>query len=132
MIFALFLACGDNNTDTAAEASIDNPYLDNPATFTEVENELLGVSCAFNSCHAAAAGGLSLDGQTDYERIMDVNSPMTGEALVVPGDADASYLYKKIIGTPDITGDIMPPGVGVSQLQEQMLESWINDGAQNN
>ena len=31
-----------------------------PMSFSEIETEVLGLSCAFSSCHGAGAGGLTL------------------------------------------------------------------------
>ena len=54
MLWSLFFfACGDKSVDSASDLP--------PATFTEIENELLGVSCAFSTCHGGNAGGLMLD-----------------------------------------------------------------------
>ena len=133
MILGLFIACGDKITDTADD-SVENPYTNNPATFTEVNDELLMKSCAFSSCHAVAAGYLLLEEEGNYTRLVDIASfTLTDEILVVPNDADSSYLFKKVIGAEGIAGDIMAPnGAGISLLQEQMLRSWIEDGAQNN
>jgi hypothetical protein len=91
-------------------------------------------SCAFSSCHAVAAGYLLLEEEGNYTRLVDVASfTLTNEILVVPNDADSSYLFQKVIGAEGIVGDIMAPnGAGISLVQEQMLRSWIEDGAQNN
>lgn len=131
---SLFLACGDKGTDTSAETT-ENPYADNPATFTEVNDELLKKSCAFSSCHGSdtVAGYLELSEEGNYDRLVDVQSFATGEILVIPNEADNSYLFKKVIGADDIEGDLMAPnGAGISELQEQMLRSWIEAGAQDN
>ncbi len=131
IFLGLFLACGDKDGDSSEE----NPYADTPATFTEVESELLMKSCAFSSCHGdgGAAGGFILEQGENYDRLVDVQSVATGETLVIPNDADGSYLLKKVIGAEGITGDLMAPdGAGISILQEQMLRSWIEAGAQDN
>ena len=118
-IIALF-ACGDKEES---------------ATFTAVENEVIGLSCAFSSCHGASAGagGLQLTGTDDYQRLVNVQSTvLADETLVIPFDADNSYLIKKVLGTDGIEGDIMSPGSGISEEQLQLLTSWINAGAEDN
>jgi hypothetical protein len=96
-----------------------------------VENEVIGLSCAFSSCHAINAGGLYLDGETDYERLVNVEAIAGNGIYVVPGSADDSYLVHKIEGGPDIIGEQMPNSEGISPEQLQILRSWIDNGAQN-
>jgi hypothetical protein len=100
-------------------------------TFTEVEAEVLGPSCAFSSCHGAGAGELTLDGQADHARLVDVAAVAApGEVLVIPGDPDGSYLIAKLEGHAGIVGEPMPPPAG--GLDPEMIElvrSWIEAGA---
>ena len=69
MIWMWILACG-NKEDTGTEITLEEP-----ATFTQIEEELIKVSCAFSSCHGMGAGGLELNGEDDYERL--INQPST-------------------------------------------------------
>ena len=106
-----------------------------PATFAEVETEILGLSCAFSSCHGASAGagGLVLTGEGDLDRLVNVASTVLAEeTLVIPGDSENSYLVKKVMGAEGIDGDIMAPGTGVSPEQLELLRSWIDEGALDN
>ena len=127
MIWMWILACGSKE-DTGTETTLAEP-----ATFTQIEEELIKVSCAFSSCHGMSAGGLLLDGEDDYDRL--VNQPSTvlpEEILIVPNDVDASYFFHKLVTGENIDGDIMAPGQGISDYQEALLRSWIDDGATNN
>ena len=127
MIWMWILACG-NKDDTGTEITLEEP-----ATFTQIEEELIKVSCAFSSCHGMSAGGLLLDGEDDYDRL--VNQPSTvlpEQTLVVPNDVEASYFFHKLVTGDNIDGDIMAPGQGISEYQEALLRSWISDGAPNN
>ena len=79
------------------------------------------------------AGGLELNGEDDYDRL--VNQPsafLPDEILIVPNDIGASYFFHKLVTGNDITGDIMSPGQGISDYQEALLRSWISEGAPNN
>jgi len=49
---------------------------------------------------------------------------------VVAGDADASVLYKSLLGTGGIS--LMPPGSKWPQAKIDLVKSWINQGAKNN
>ena len=125
MLWSLFFfACGDKTEDSASDLP--------PATFTEIENELLGLSCAFSTCHGGNAGGLLLDGTNDYDRLVGVETVNGNGIYVIPGDADASYLVHKVDGRTGITGEQMPNSEGISAEQMRMLRSWIDNGAPNN
>ena len=127
MIWMWILACG-NKEDTGTEITLEEP-----ATFTQIEEELIKVSCAFSSCHGMGAGGLELNGEDDYERL--INQPSTAlpeEILIVPNDVEASYFFHKLVTGTDIDGDIMAPSQGISDYQEVLLRSWISDSAPNN
>ena len=129
MIWMWILACG-NKDDTGSEITLEEP-----ATFTQIEEELIKVSCAFSSCHGMGIGGLELNGEDDYERL--INQPSTvlpEEILIVPNDVEASYFFHKLVTGENIEGGIMapPPADGISDYQEALLRSWISDGAPNN
>ncbi len=56
-----------------------------------------------------------------------------GELLngyVVPGDADASILYKSLLGIDNIS--LMPPGSMWPDTKINLVKDWINQGALNN
>ncbi len=125
-MFALLVlvGCGEK-ADTAASADDAEAM-----SFVQIENEVLGLSCAFSSCHGAGAGELTLDGLNDYERLVDVPSAqMEGEILVIPGDSDGSYLMKKFRGEAGIVGDPMPPGTALDAEVLAGIAAWIDAGA---
>ncbi|MBM74615.1 MAG: hypothetical protein CMK59_04370 [Proteobacteria bacterium] len=121
MIAILLLgACGDKE-DTGISVE--------PMSFVEMEQDVLGMSCAFSSCHGAGAGGLTLAGEGDYERLVDVASTqLEGAILVVPGDSENSYLMTKLRGTSEI-GDSMPPGALLDDVVLAQIAAWIDAGA---
>ena len=127
MIWLWLFGCGDKE-DTGTEI-----ILENPATFQQIEEDLIKVSCSFGSCHAVGAGGIVLNGEDDYDRL--VNQPsyaVPNEILIIPGDVEGSYFFHKLVTGENIDGDIMAPNQGISDYQEALLRSWIADGAQNN
>ena len=100
-------------------------------TFTEVD-QLLVQSCGFSSCHGAGLGGLTLDGDGDYDALVAVTSTvLADELLVISGDADGSYLIKKMEGSSGIAGDIMPPSGKLDQATIDQIRDWIDRGAPN-
>ena len=127
MIWIWILACGTKE-DTGTELTLEEP-----ATFTQIEEELIKVSCAFSSCHGMSAGELLLDGENDYDRLVNQpSSVLTDEILIVPNNVEASYFFHKLVTGQNIDGDIMAPGQGISEYQEALLRSWIIQGAPNN
>jgi len=121
MMLAL-IACGDKDADTAGEP-----------TFTNVQATAL-VSCGISStCHTAAgAAGLSLDEDVAYSELVDVeSSTASGEILVIPGDADGSYLVRKLEEAADIVGDPMPPDAPLDASAIALVREWIDAGAPN-
>ncbi len=112
-----------------------------PATFTEVRDDILLNSCALSSCHGKGTGDLTLDPDnpdTIYDAIVGVASTQNPDIqLVKPGDPDNSYLVMKLEASADITGegDPMPPPFGMLERDPETVErvrSWIEDGAKNN
>ena len=116
-----------------------------PATFTEVQDEVLTPSCAFEGCHSAflPERDLDLSAASSYDALVNVAAEEPGYQLVVPGEPDQSLLYTVLLG--DVFGngedqertlEKMPPGLdddaGLSQQQLAAVRSWIADGAQNN
>lgn len=86
--------------------------------------------CGSATCHGA--GGqfplLTRDGIAALTSLESEASP--GQRLVVPGDAEASWLYRKMSGTQgEDGGALMPLGTATPSAQRDLVASWINDGA---
>ncbi len=100
-------------------------------TFTEVRDEILIPSCTLgSSCHSVGAGGWTFDEDDAYDKLVDyesVNAP--GEILVIPDDADNSYLIRKVEWADDIVGEGMPLGTTLNEELSQELRDWIDAGA---
>lgn len=121
MFLLLTLACGE-----VEDSATPTP------TFTEIDEEMLVLSCGLGStCHEGGAGGLELDGEGDYEALVDVDASVEGEILVIPGDSANSYLIKKLEGAEGIEGDPMPPPSGFDADKIQRIAAWIDAGAPN-
>jgi hypothetical protein len=120
-LLALTLAgCGGPPAETA------------PATFTGIREEILLPSCGFVSCHGGGAGGLTIDEDGAWDALVDVPShDAAGEVLVIPGDADGSYLVKKLDGAEGIVGLQMPQGGELPSADRERIREWIERGAPN-
>ena len=104
---------------------------EDPATFTEVYENILEPSCGFSSCHGGGAGGFFLgDMSTTYDSLVNAESAdAEGEILVVPGDANSSYLILKLEDAEGIVGDAMPPAQPLPSEKIERVRSWIDAGA---
>lgn len=103
-----------------------------PPTFTQVDDDVFSKGCAFSSCHGGGSGGLHLNGTAaDHDALVDAPSTgKSGATLVVPGDADASYLVQKLEGAADIVGDPMPAGAdALDPALIAEVRAWIDAGA---
>lgn len=105
---------------------------DEPPTFADVQERVLAPWCSFSSCHGnAAAGGLDLRGDDAREQLVGVASTASGPPRVVPGDADASYLYQ-LLSQCDPPG-ARPMPVGAPTLLDPelvgLVRAWIDADA---
>ena len=82
------------------------------------------------SCHPSS-GNLDLTAGNSYAETVNVNASAYSGKLVVPGDPEASVLYKKIDGS-GAYGTNMPIGGSLSSTQINTIKQWILEGAQNN
>jgi len=102
-------------------------------TFTEVRDDILIPSCGFSTCHGGGEGGLTLsadDPGAAYSALVDVPSfVLPEETLVIPGDAENSYLVKKVEGAVGIDGDPMPAPFGIDETMAADIRAWIDAGA---
>ncbi|HIN96412.1 MAG TPA: c-type cytochrome, partial [Candidatus Marinimicrobia bacterium] len=86
-----------------------------------------------NGCHiGGTSGGLNLSVGSSYNNLVNVTSPNYSPALRVnPSSASTSVLWNKIAGGTN--GSQMPMnGPYLSQADIDLIETWINEGAQDN
>lgn len=102
-------------------------------TLGSLRDEAFAVGCSFEHCHAnAPAFGLRLDSgdlAALEARLVNVEAAgCRGKQLVVPGDPESSYLYRKIADEdPPCAGDRMPHGA-LGVLPDRVIEcvaGWI-------
>jgi mono/diheme cytochrome c family protein len=109
---------------------IDDPDVpgDQNVSFSADVQPIFDSHCV--SCHPSS-GNLDLRSGYSYNNL--VNRPASGYngILVVPGDANASVLYKKIDGS-GAYGSNMPLGGSLSSAQIEIIRRWIDEGARNN
>lgn len=116
-------------TPPEAESSGTEQVVD-PATIETVSfaqhiKPILDKRCL--SCHGTRTkGGYSVK---TYEQVMTSgdNAP-----VIVAGDAANSILAQMLRGVETPAGGQMPPSRPLAQQQIELIEKWINQGAQNN
>src|SRR5262245_57303629 len=116
------------SNDTGMNPDISNsPTL---ATFSSIQANIFTPRCATSGCHNGSERP-NLSSTVAYNNIVNVRSTQ-GLDYVEPGDANNSYLYRKLIGS-GITGDRMPRGqAALSQAVTDSIKAWIQNGALNN
>jgi len=95
--------------------------------------------CTNDVCHgSAASGGLDLRPDVAWQNLFDVPSTGSQYRRVVPGAANFSYLYLKLLaatqdelpGGVSITGSPMPSGLPPLSANElEAIRTWIEVGA---
>jgi hypothetical protein len=123
-------------------ATLAGPTPDLKPTFASVQAQIFESTDnagrrACTTCHTnvgrSPAAGLNLTHDFAYASLVNaVSTRKSGATLVVPGDADASYIVHKIEGTSD-TGARMPlGGPYLTDGQIVILKRWIAEGAARN
>jgi uncharacterized protein (TIGR03118 family) len=110
-------------------------------TLTQLQTQIFTPICS--GCHTGV--GTSLPGVQNltaghtFANVVNVASiEQPGLLRIKPNDAANSYLVKKILGAPGITGSRMPFGCGTTsnpcldQATIDMVQTWVNQGALNN
>ena len=77
---------------------------------------------------------LDLTSGVAYDNLVDQAAVAMGvtATLVVPGDADNSFLVMKVEGTQASVGDagdVMPPVGSLSGADQATIRNWVNGGA---
>jgi len=101
---------------------------DTPVSFSGDVQPIFDNYCI--SCHPAS-GNLDLRAGRSYSQLVNVPASGYPAIRVVPGDPEASVLYKKIDGS-GAYGANMPTGGQLPSTDVQKIRLWIEQGAQNN
>ncbi len=130
-------ACGGRSADAGT-----GPVTEATSTFALIQTRILADNCA--TCHTsgssfATESGLALDLATAYRNLVNVpahepNARNDGMMRVLPGNAEKSLLYQKLIlWDPNHTqnyGAPMPLGAQSLTIgQIEFIKKWINAGA---
>jgi hypothetical protein len=126
----LLAACGSGSNTTSATTSSSG------VSFTMDIQPIFNNYCVV--CHAGAGqAGLTLEPNLSHSDLVGVPSTQSAAMLLVKaGSPDQSYLLAKLNGTQLQAGGSgvrMPQGAGpLSQVQINLIQQWITEGARNN
>lgn len=138
IVSLLLAACGGSDSPTSPGGDSNNPggstsatVKDDPSFASDIVPIFSQHSCASSGCHGSPGqAGLTLSG-SPYNALVNVASTQTGELRVIPGNANGSYLVKKLEGRASV-GQRMPVGGQLTATELANLKNWINQGAKNN
>lgn len=100
---------------------------------SSIQSIIFNPSCIEHHGDHATEAGLDLTSGNAYSNLVNVASVQVALNRVTPGDAESSYLIHKLDGRAGIVGDRMPTnGPFLTTAQIDVIEQWIDDGAQNN
>lgn len=104
-----------------------------PTTLSQIQAQVFTPTCARVGCHDNASGQAGLVLVAGQARANIVNVPSSQQpalSRVAPGNAEVSYLVRKVRGDASITGARMPISAApLSQAQIDGIIQWINGGA---
>ena len=108
--------CGGTNQNCVSFSSEIQPIFNNNCTM----------------CHGSS-GGLDLSEGVSYDNLVDVISQGYAPSLrVAPGSATNSVLWNKVANTGTYGGAMPQGSSGLNDDEAQLIETWINEGAQDN
>jgi hypothetical protein len=133
----LLAACGGSDGPTSPGGGNNNPgggtsasVKDDPSFSADIV-PIFAQGCAGSGCHAPPGeAGLVLS-TSPYGALVNVPSTQTRELRVIPGNANDSYLVKKLEGRASV-GNRMPAGGQLNSTDLANIKNWINRGAKNN
>lgn len=107
------------------EEGTENLALVETPSFSQHVKPIFDKRCL--SCHGRRVkGGYSVE---TYEQVMNSGD---NPPVIIPGDAANSILAQMLRGIETPAGGQMPPGRPLRADQIDLVERWINQGAQNN
>jgi hypothetical protein len=131
--------------DRNVDRGLPNPVGES-AAFGDVL-DIFARRCASAGCHLAddpdavtAAGGdpclpypggtLSLCPRDAYAGLLGITSTEVARMVrVEPGDSSRSYLLRKLLGAPPVTGHVAAPGRDLQVEEMKVIARWIDGGA---
>lgn len=123
-IVLVFAACQHENPAPTQPTQGVQP------TLSSIQANIFTPKCVNSGCHPGGGAPMSLANGQSFGTLVNQNSAYN-RPRVAPGNANNSALYLKVAGTT--LGSIMPLGrPPLSADEVNAIQTWINNGAQNN
>jgi len=138
-IVAAFVSFSMAGCGSGGGESVDTGVRRLAPTMDNVQRHVFDEGCAMSGCHASAgaAAGLDLSSSTaSYEALIGVSptntlAALNGWARVLPGDADRSFLIRKLEGPGPGEGSAMPSAAQMlDPYYLALIRAWIDEGAE--
>jgi hypothetical protein len=130
LLFVLTIAACSDSINSEPEENNNEA----PATFSKIQEQIFDKSCAFAGCHAGSSppAGLNLTKGISYTNLVNVTSFLNSNyKRVEPGNSSNSFIIKMLRNTGEGSRQ-MPPSGKLNEDLLQLIENWINEGAENN
>ena len=123
---------GNNDGNNGGDGNPTTPTVKpDPSFASDIVPIFAREGCTAGGCHGSPVqAGLTLSSGA-YANLVNVASTQTGELRVIPGNANDSYLVKKLEGRATV-GTRMPQGGQMGATDLTNIKNWINQGAKNN
>jgi hypothetical protein len=126
--------CGVTSSTTSTTSTTTTTL--EPATWNEVHAIFVASTCGDVGCHGNAGSAASLENVDNANSAFNqlLNNPVSCygsyfDELVVPFDADASFLVAKLEGLHDCGGYMPLVGAPLTPADLAKVRSWIDSGA---
>jgi len=103
-----------------------------PSFSSDIVPIFSSAGCTSGGCHGSPIQAeLNLASSPRASMVNVPSSQVSGEIRVIPGNANGSYLVKKLEGRASF-GERMPLGGQLDAVSLANIKNWINQGAKNN
>lgn len=134
----LSVACGGEGTPTGMDdddgggegGGVTRSIKADPSLASDIWEIFVRRGCTSAGCHGGAVSELTLSAVGNLHATLVNAASSGGEIYVIPGDADQSYLAKRLDGR---VGPLMPlNGTSLDNIDLTNVRNWISAGASNN
>lgn len=125
-------ACGSSDS-TGPDDGGGRVVKADPSFSADVFEILVRRDCTAGGCHGRGEGGLTMtSAATAYANLVNTPSTASGEIRVIPGNAEDSYLMKKLENRASAGARMPLTGPPLDATDLQNIRNWIDQGASDN
>lgn len=133
MLALALAAAGCGGSDPAGPGGGGRVVKPDPSFSVDVFEVFTRRGCTAGGCHGSGEGGLIMtSAATALANLVNVPSPESGEIRVIPGNAQDSYLVKKLENRASAGARMPLTGPPLDATDLQNIRNWIDQGALDN